>query len=146
MVDQRRKARHAAEVAYERENGGSDPISPDFWDEQEYLAMVDATTRIERPVEMAPAINAPAPFSTPARSIAPRARPAQPTDPLAIETDADTGALEAARAEEAEREAEEAEMARQIEEEMQRSKQAGRPDDMDGMDLDIEMDWEMDSQ
>ena len=35
MLLQRRKAQHAAMVSYQRETGGSDPISPDFWEEEE---------------------------------------------------------------------------------------------------------------
>lgn len=35
MLLQRRKAQHAAMVSYECETGGSDPISPDFWEEEE---------------------------------------------------------------------------------------------------------------
>ena len=35
MLLQRRKAAHAALVSHERETGGSDPILPDFWDDED---------------------------------------------------------------------------------------------------------------
>lgn len=64
-----------------------------------------------------------------------------------MEPDEELWAMEAARAEEAEREAE-AEMARLMEESHQNSPHRVTPaaeEDLGGMDIDMDMDWDMES-
>lgn len=149
MVMQRQKARHAAEIAYERDNGGSDPVLPDFWDEGEQLETLEANTASHRQFSDQPVAGPSNPYTPPHittfRSPAVERPHAQyMTDATPI--DEDVWAMEAARAEAAEREAEEAEMARQCEEEMHHSQRTIQQNDLEGMDLDIDIDWDMESQ
>jgi hypothetical protein len=116
MVRQRKREERAAQISYELENGGSDPVSPEFWDEEEEQEDVPhwAWDRgrdgldTEMNSNQAGPSNYQQQYQTPQR---PRAARGQ-----MIEDEEDQWAAEAAKAEEEEREAEEAELARQIEE------------------------------
>jgi hypothetical protein len=144
MVLQRQREQRNAQISYEQENGGSDPISPDFWDTE----AEEEEKVLEARLQASDQYNAMAgpstyqnknQFQTPPR----RSRP------TIIEQEEEEGledewAAEAARAEEAEREAEEMEFARQVEESYQRQ-QANQPQGEESIEVDdIEMDWDMD--
>jgi hypothetical protein len=149
MVLQRQREQRNAQISYEQDNGGSDPISPDFWDcdgEEEEKAL-------EARLQASESYNARAgpsnhdQFQTPQRH--------RQTRCSIIEEDQEEEedwAAEAARAEEAEREAEEVELARQVEELYRQQQQHqshphqhGQPSGDTSIEVDdIEMDWDMD--
>jgi len=148
MVLQRQREQRNAQISYEQENGGSDPISPEFWDEDEEERALEAR------LEMSESYNSAGPsnhnqFQTPPR----RSRyPTTIGEQGLEEPDEDDWADEAARAEEAEREAEEMEMARRVEDSYRQQQQQQdqsyhhradtsiEVDDMD-MDWDVDMDF-----
>jgi len=160
MVLQRQREQRNAQISYEIDNGGSDPISPDFWDEDEGEGMDrDREEReLQARLEMNQMYNqaGPSNYQTPQR---PRAQSTRHHLPICIgsvnhdqEQEEDQWAAEAARAEEAEREAEEAELARQIEESyrhqhqqqhQQHHQHPGNTDTSKGIE-DTEMDWDVD--
>jgi hypothetical protein len=109
MIMQRKREQRASQISYELDNGGSDPISPDFWDEEEGNSPDWA---LEEEQEKEGMRAGPSNYQTPPR---PRAHQS-----MGMEEE-DQWAIEAARAEEAEREAEEAELARQVEESYSKS-------------------------
>lgn len=151
MVNQRRKAERAAAMSFERDNGGSSPIPPDFWDEVEAESQHDETERSYSDNQPAQPVAGPSTFQTPPRQTS--RQPIYRSDPQPsyttnnMTTDEELWAMEAARAEEAEREAEEAEMARLMEEAYHQSPHTATPPqaDLDGMDIDMDMGWEMES-
>ena len=155
MVNQRRKAEHAAAMALEMDNGGSSPISPDFWDDEALEAQRDVPKQHYPNDQPTQPVAGPSNYQTPLRQLSssrhPTYRPPQPqtshnptTD---MEPDEELWAIEAARAEEAEREAEEAELARLMEESYQQKLQPTTlsPQDLGEMDIDMDMDWDMES-
>lgn len=152
MVTQRKRAEHAAQLAYDRDNGGSDPVSPDFWDEDAAETAMNeiGTDQRYRPPTTPQVVAGPSSFQTPVRATV---RPSDehmhftPIDETSCNQDEELWAMEAARAEEAEREAEEAEMARQFEESQQPSSpaQSSRQQPISDADIDMDMDWEMES-
>lgn len=124
MVLQRRKAEHAALVSHEQETGGSDPIEPDFWEdeldnldteERELARMVSRDRHTPKPISRST-------FASSSSFITPRQNSrgggdvemGMYRDHSDIEED---WAEEAAAAEEAEREAEEMEMLERVERE-----------------------------
>lgn len=54
MILQRRKAQHAALVSYEQETGGSDPLLPEFW-EEDLSALEREERQLLQEIEMAEA-------------------------------------------------------------------------------------------
>lgn len=149
MVNQRKKAEHAA---YEMDNGGSSPDTPDFWDDEPTEAQWAEMERHYLQKQHAQPAAGPSAFQTPPRPVS--RQPYIPQNPSPIRqdanatiTDEELWAMEAARAEEAEREAEEAEMARLMEETYHPPPNHPSPptDDLGGMDIDMDMDWEMES-
>ena len=160
MVLQRQREQRNAQISYEIDNGGSDPISPDFWDEDDGEGM--DRDREERDLQARLEMNqmysqaGPSNYQTPQR---PRAQVARHHLPIRTgdgnhdqEQEEDQWAAEAARAEEAEREAEEAELARQIEESYrhqdrsQHQHQHHYPENTNtSVEVeDIEMEWDVD--
>jgi hypothetical protein len=153
MITQRRKAEHAAAMSYEMDNGGSSPTLPDFWDD-DAADQQDDMERQYQDHQSAQPIAGPSNYQTPLRQMSrPHTdrsqQPAHPSIATAETVDEEEfWAMEAARAEEAEKEAEEAEMARLIEESNNIAPGMNAPqqqDDLEGMDIDMDMDWEMDS-
>lgn len=109
MILQRKREQRAAQISYELDNGGSDPISPEFWEEEGSEEDVpEAVWQQDLRGEKEGSRPGPSNYQTPQR-------PSARHDASMIDEE-DRWAVEAARAEEAEREAEEAELARQIEE------------------------------
>jgi hypothetical protein len=149
MVLQRRREEHAALVSHEIETGGSDPLLPEFWEEE--VASLDAEERMlashfnhgAQPSHTQHAAGVPTlhPFSTPLQH-QPAERTAYRESP--IEDEENRWAREAAEAEEAEREAEDAEIARMVEEEYAavHSRAGGKDDETGDMGMDVDVDWE----
>lgn len=145
MVVQRQREQRAAQISYEQENGGSDPISPEFWDDDQNYSFNEEMAfkaRLKRSDPGAGPSNYNQ-FQTPPR------RSSFPNTIQEGEEEEDWAA-EAARAEEAEREAEEVELARQVEESYRHQQQSyPHQDQVNGTDTsmamdDIEMDWDVD--
>jgi len=149
MVLQRQREQRNAQISYEQDNGGSDPISPDFWDDDPQYSD-DEETALKARLETSN-MNRAGPSNYNQYQTPPR-RSKYPTIIIEEEgVDEDEWAAEAARAEEAEREAEEMELARQVEESYRQQQHQAQPNqhgqtigntsiDVD----DIEMDWDMD--
>ena len=146
MVLQRQREQRNAQISYEQDNGGSDPISPDFWDGEEEERALEARLQASESFNARAGPSNHDQFQTPQRQ-------RQGRCPV-IEEDQgeeEDWAAEAARAEEAEREAEEVELARQVEERYRQQQLQSRPyqysqahgDTSIEVD-DIEMDWDMD--
>lgn len=57
MILQQRKAQHAALVSYEQETGGSDPLLPEFW-EEDLSAMEREEMALLQEIEMVEAAEA----------------------------------------------------------------------------------------
>ncbi|RSH92188.1 hypothetical protein EHS25_008603 [Saitozyma podzolica] len=156
VVLQRRRAEHAALVSHEDETGGSDPLLPDFWEDE--LAALDAEERAiasffhevparsHEPHIPSQSITPSAQLSHPSHPfMTPVARRRQAAIPRLLEDEEDQWAREAAEAEQAERDVEEAEMARRVEEEWAGRGHGGMDMGMD-MDVDghvdVDVDWE----
>lgn len=145
---QRRKAHHAQLVSHEVETGGSDPMLPDFWEED--LVSLELEERhlaayFDEPTSVSPSYPVAGPSGI--------GQAASPRPATIVEREEDQWATEAAEAEEAELEAEEAEIARRVEEAygagngspkevtMRQDQRILEPNDGDdGM-----MDWEMEA-
>jgi len=148
MVLQRQREQRNAQISYEQDNGGSDPISPDFWDDDPQYND-DEEMALKARLE-ASDMNRAGPsnynqYQTPPR----RSRSNIITEEEGV--DEEEWAAEAARAEEAEREAEEVELARQVEESYRQQQhqaqpnQHGQTNESTSIEMDdIEMDWDMD--
>jgi hypothetical protein len=138
MVLQRRKAEHAALVSHEQETGGSDPLEPDFWDdelemEEREMARIVSPDRptfgdlSRRTKFTALSVASPSMLTTPPRDV----RPYGQGKAEAMGTYRDRGdddedwAEEAAAAEEAEREAEELAMLDRVERDFMESSHQG---------------------
>lgn len=154
MVNQRKKAEHAA---YEMDNGSSSPTTPEVWDDEEpteaQWAEMERHYLQDRSAQPAQPAASSSAFQTPPRPNY-RQSASYPQVPSPIRqtntqahTDEELWAMEAARAEEAEREAEEAEMARLMEEayDPPPNRTTSPQDEFGGMDIDMDMDWEMES-
>lgn len=147
MIVQRQREQRAAQISYEQENGGSDPISPEFWDDDQNYSFNEEMAlkaRLEGSDTGAGPSNHNQFQTPPRRSRFP--------NPIQAGEEEEDWAAEAARAEEAEREAEEVELARQVEESYRHQQQshphqdqdqANGPDTSMAMD-DIEMNWDVD--
>jgi hypothetical protein len=158
MVLQRQREQRNAQISFEQDNGGSDPISPDFWDDDDGVFNEVEERALQARLEASNSYSKAGPsnynqFQTPPR------RSKYPT--TISEQQEEEWAAEAARAEEAEREAEEMELARQVEESYRQHHQPNHLDQAqqhthhshrggDGTENtsidvdDIEMDWGMD--
>lgn len=160
MVLQRRKAQHAALVSHEVETGGSDPLLPDFWEDELYTLEAEERTLMRhwedehnarhepqsstrQPAQQHVPYQTPPParyrFSSTGR--VPNAYRESSVD--AIDQEEDDWAAEAAAAEEAEREAEEVEVLDRVEREYVLSgANSGEGKDDHTMDVDMDIDWE----
>jgi hypothetical protein len=148
MVLQRQREQRNAQISYEQDNGGSDPISPDFWDSEEEERALEARLQASESYNARAGPSNHNQFQTPQRQ-------PQRRHPI-IEEDQEEEedwAAEAARAEEAEREAEEVELARQVEESYRRHQhqsyphQHSQPHGDTSIEVDdIDMDWDMDME
>jgi hypothetical protein len=142
MVLQRQREQRNAQISYEQDNGGSDPISPDFWDGEEEERALEARLQASESYNARAGPSNHNQFQTPQRQ-------PQRRHPI-IEEDQEEEedwAAEAARAEEAEREAEEVELARQVEESYRQQQQHQSHQQHGDTNIevdDIEMDWDMD--
>jgi len=146
MVLQRQREQRNAQISYEQDNGGSDPISPDFWDGEEEERALEARLQASESYNARAGPSSHDQFQTPQRQ--------RQTRCPVIEEDQEEEedwAAEAARAEEAEREAEEMELARQVEESYRQQQhrshlqQHGEAHGDTSVEVDdIEMDWDMD--
>jgi len=144
MVLQRQREQRNAQISYEQDNGGSDPISPDFWDCEEEERALEARLNASESYNARAGPSNHNQFRTPQRQ-------PQRRCPI-IEEDQEEEedwAAEAARAEEAEREAEEVDMARQVEESYHQQQQQHqlRPQQHGDTSIEvdnIDMDWDMD--
>jgi len=149
MVLQRQREQRNAQISYEQDNGGSDPISPDFWDDDQQYNH-DEEMALQARLE-ASDMNRAGPSNCNQYQTPPR-RSRYPNIIAEEEgVDEEEWAAEAARAEEAEREAEEVELARQVEESYRQQQhqaqpnQHGRTNGNTSIDVDdIGMDWDMD--
>jgi hypothetical protein len=145
MVLQRQREQRNAQISYEQDNGGSDPISPDFWDGEEEERALEARLQASELYNAKAGPSNHNQFQTPQR---------QPQRIIGEDQEEEEDwAAEAARAEEAEREAEEVELARQVEESYRRQQQQhqshphqhSQPHGDTSIEVDdIEMDWDMD--
>ena len=134
MLLQQRKAAHAALVSFERETGGSDPLLPEFWEDEEFDTPPDPLTpnvhHFHSSYPLEPCSNAARPthpiqgynaFETPPRTSS-SSRPHLPLRDPRHDTHMSRGGrhadMEAALRAAAEAEAAEAELAEQIEREM----------------------------
>lgn len=138
--------RHRAQAMFEDETGGSDHESPDFWDDSPSPSIEDQRAAIEQFLEEEErnGLDTASSFQTPTR---PSHRYHRPTLLHPVTEDAgeeELWAMEAAQAEEAERAAEEE--ARHAMELEQQNSQRQAQELLDGMEgMDIDMDWDMDS-
>jgi hypothetical protein len=144
MVLQRQREQRNAQISYEQDNGGSDPISPDFWDCEEEERALEARLQASESYNARAGPSNHNQFQTPQRQRHPQGRcPIIEED----QEEEEDWAAEAARAEEAEREAEEVELARQVEESYRQQQHQSHPQQHGDTNIevdDIEMDWDMD--
>ncbi|ORY30388.1 hypothetical protein BCR39DRAFT_529618 [Naematelia encephala] len=136
MVLQRRRAQHTQLLSHELETGGSDPLLPDFWEDE--LSTIQAEER-----RLATLLEAPSNLTRQRGAMNPHDDSLYRDSPKEDEEE-EMWALEAAQAEQAERDTEEEELAKRVEEaygvevttpRKQTSNQA--------MDLDLDIDWEV---
>jgi hypothetical protein len=146
MVLQRQREQRNAQISYEQDNGGSDPISPDFWDGEEEERALEARLQASESYNARAGPSNHNQFQTPQRQL-PRRHPIIEED----QEEEEDWAAEAARAEEAEREAGEVELARQVEESYRQQQhqshphQHSQPHEDTNIEVDdIEMDWDID--
>jgi hypothetical protein len=142
MVLQRQREQRNAQISYEQDNGGSDPISPDFWDSEEEERALEARLQASESYNARAGPSNYNQFQTPQRQRHPQGRcPIIEED----QEEEEDWAAEAARAEEAEREAEEAELARQVEESYRQQQHQSHSHGDTNIEVDdIEMDWDVD--
>jgi hypothetical protein len=141
MVLQRQREQRNAQISYEQDIGGSDPISPEFWDSEEEERALEARLQASESYN-ARAGPSKDQFQTPQRQ-------PQRRHPIIREDqeEEEDWAAEAARAEEVEREAEELELARQVEESYRQEQHQSHPHHHGDTSIevdDIEMDWDVD--
>lgn len=142
MVLQRQREQRNAQISYEQDNGGSDPISPEFWDSEEEERVLEARLQASESYNARAGPSNHDQFQTPQRQ--------RHTRCSIIEEDQgeeEDWAAEAARAEEAEREAEEVELARQVEESYRQEQHQSHQQQQGHVNIevdDIKMDWDMD--
>jgi truncated hemoglobin YjbI len=130
------------------DNGGSDPISPDFWDGEEEFDQDLEDAGLERQLQarLRQSAAGPSNYQTPQRPRAPLRQRERIVEEGIEEEDEDQWAAEAARAEEAERqrEAEEAELAERVEASHRMQNNDNHYQDTSIEIDDIDMDWDVD--